>query len=302
MKNTLVLGMMDGVHLGHQALLLKAKEIQRQYGAKTYVVSLKQHPAAVFGKTVELLTTNEEKQALISKILPAKLELIDFSPAFATLSPKDYIEWLHKTYQPSFIVIGNNHTFGKNAAGTPKDLIEHSAQYGYKVFVVPPVAVSTQHVSSTAIRQYIKSGDIQRANELLGYNYTLSGEVVKGEEIGRTLGFPTANIQIDAQKLLPQKGVYATVAKVDGKTYPAMTNIGTRPTVSNAEQTTIETHILNFDGQLYGKVLKIQFLKKVRDEIKFTTREELENQLYQDSLVVSAYIDNIKKGKEIKFI
>lgn len=294
MKRILILGTFDGVHRGHKALLKKGEELQNELFAVPTVITFSPHPAQVLGRKVNLLTLPAERKKLLEE-QGACVEQILFDEVFAAMSAEQYIDFLCRNYDPAAIIVGANHTFGAKGSGTPKLIVSLAAKYGYRVFVEPSVIYEQQPISSTRIREALQAGHITRANEMLGYCYGISGIIESGQAIGRTIGFPTANLAMNLQKALPGQGVYVTIAVSEGKKYCAITNIGVRPTVTQHGEQTIESFLLNFDGELYAKEISLRFLHWLRPEKKFANMKALSMQLAQDAAIARAYVSSLKE-------
>ncbi|MBR6765918.1 MAG: bifunctional riboflavin kinase/FAD synthetase [Clostridia bacterium] len=282
--SVLVLGTFDGVHIAHAELLKQAKKT----GEKIIVCTF----SSPFSEK-EILSTPDEKVALLKQLGANEVFLQDFS-LVKELSPEEYVKMLAEKFHPKFTVCGVDHRFGKNAMGNHMTLCFLGKKYGFTPILVPPVSLNGSAVSSTLIRHYLKEGNVEEANLLLNRYYSVKGTVVEGKRIGSTIDFPTANVKTD--KLLPQNGVYATLVRVKGRLLKGMTNIGTNPTVNQGDNIFVETHILGFNGDIYGSEIEIFFLKKVRDDIKFPSLEALKEQLSQDALLINAYIDTVKQA------
>lgn len=283
--SVLVLGTFDGVHLGHRQLIKEAKKT----GKKVIVCAF----STPFSKANVL--TDALKKEEILKSLGADQVYIQEPENVKELSAEEYIKILVEKFKPKFVVAGFDHRFGKNAQGNLMTLTFLGKKYGFSLIAVPPVKYDGVIVSSSNIRSLLLHGEIEKANLLLDRYYSLKGTVVKGKQIGSDLGFPTANIDCSDNLLIPAPGVYATFVKLNDKLYKGMTSIGFNETVSQNNSLTIETHILGFDGDIYDKSIEILFLKKIRDNKKFESLNELKNQLSDDALLINAYIDTIKK-------
>ncbi len=280
-------GMFDGVHLGHQALIARTITNARQLGIPSVVVTYHPHPRIVLKKSValELLTTQNERLKRFEVMGVDAVVILEFTPALATLTAEEFLtKILIKTLKMSMFIVGYDHRFGKDRDQSYADYKHICSGYGVKTERVEAYYESAHLVSSSVIRDSLRSGEIVKANAMLGYEYMLSGTVVKGVQIGRTIGFPTANVQPDDDfKLIPLQGVYACWAEYEGLRYPAMMNIGYRPTLNNdREKMTIEVHILNFEGDLYGSKLTVHIASKIRNEMAFRGLEELKMQLKKD--------------------
>ncbi len=279
--SVLILGTFDGVHTAHRQLITEAKKTGKRIIACTF--------SSPFSGQ-RLLTTLNEKTDLLEKHGVQEVFVQNFKD-IKDLEAEEYIRLLCEKFKPSYIVTGFNHRFGKNARGNPALLSVLGRKYSFIPITVPPVKENDVIVSSTYIRSLILEGKVDEAKRFLGRYYTVKGETVHGKHLGSTIDFPTINTRV-THKLIPQSGVYATLVKVFGKIYKGMTNIGTNPTVDGSELT-VETHILGFSGDLYGKETEIFFIKKVRDDKKFASLEDLKAQLSDDALLINAYLDTI---------
>lgn len=266
-RAALCLGYFDGVHIAHRSLFEKAKAKGR-WGVLLFDRNVKGIP---------LLTTQYEKVSLIERSGADFVIIAEFSENFKNRSPYEFAEFLKNTLKVSGVVAGYDYRFGKSASGDAKILKKLSCDLGFSAEIVEAECEDGEPVKSTKIREYIKNGEMTEANKLLGYNYIVSGRVEKGLGNGRKIGFPTANIGYDPEKLLPQDGVYH--GRVLGK--DAVINIGKNPTF-DAKRRTIEAHLIDYDGDIYGKMVEVSFLKKTRDDIKFATEEELKKQIEED--------------------
>lgn len=293
------IGIFDGIHLGHKILLNKLIEVSKKVNGETTIVTLWPHPRVYFNKTENfgLLTLMDEKIALLEKLEIDNLIIIEFNEKIANLSYDKFItDYLIKRIDPCYIIVGNNHHFGKNREGNIEKLQEFSKIYGFKLETVNISYLNNFKISSTTIRNLIINGDIKNANQLLGYEYFIKGIVVRGTGIGRKIGFPTANIKIDDFKLKPHTGVYAVNVIIDKKVYNGMMNIGYRPTIDEQKhELTFEVNIFDFDADIYEKEITVKFIDKLRDEQKFKTIDELISQLYKDKEKSFNLLKKIKK-------
>lgn len=294
-------GTFDGVHLGHHKILQRLQEVARQSGGPSVVITYWPHPRLVLAppashpdpKPLHLLNTLEERIEKLEGYGVDYLLIVPFTREFAEWTSEQYIrELLLNTVGASKLVIGYDHRFGKNREGSFEYLQQHAAEYGLEVEEIPREDVDAVGVSSTRIRRALEAGDVATAARYLGYDYPLTGTVGRGQQLGRTLGFPTANIQAEeALKLVPGSGVYAVMATAaDGRRYPAMLNIGVRPTVGGELAQTVEAHLLDFEGDLYGQPLTVQFVARLRDEQKFSGLDALKAQLAQDVEAARAHL------------
>ena len=277
----IALGMFDGVHLGHRALMSRLQEEAKLLHAIPAVYTFSNHPLEVLGGSVRLLSGIRERNMLLRSLGAEELESVPFTREMASLSPEAFVDLLSAKWDVRGLVVGYNYTCGDRGAGTPETLREIGKRRGFSVSVVEPVLLEGEPVSSTRIRDAVERGDITLANRLLKRRYTLSGTVVQNKRIGSRIGFPTANIDANPKRAIPADGVYATFASVDGGMYRAVTNIGTNPTV-NGEKLTIETHLIDFHADIYGQPLSILFRKRMRGELMFDSLDALKEQIRLD--------------------
>lgn len=279
-------GTFDGVHLGHQKILKRIREIARSIQGETVLITFWPHPRLVLhphNHQLRLLSTFEEKANLLRQFGIDHLVTIPFTQEFSQMSSKEFIQQiLIDRIHTRKLVIGYDHRFGKNREGSFEYLQQHSQEFGFELEEISREDVEEIGVSSTKIRKALESGDIRTANLYLSRPYELNGLVVKGQQIGRSIGFPTANIHVpNDYKLIPKDGVYAVQAKVEDKLYKAMLNIGNRPTVDGTKKT-VETHLFDFQGDLYNKLITVYFRDFIREEQKFDGLEALKKQLIED--------------------
>lgn len=277
------IGTFDGVHRGHQEILRNMVNRAKEIGGESVVVTFYPHPRQVLSHNsgIRFISTQEEKIAHLEALGIDNLIIIKFTKEFAAIPSEDFIkDYLVKNIQPAVLIIGYDHHFGKGRTGDFEMLYELGSQYHFKVEKIQEQDVDNVAVSSTKIRHYLENGDIKHANMLLGYEYSYIGKVVHGQQVGHKMGYPTANIEVAEEfQLIEKQGVYATFAEIDGRSYPAMTYIGKRPTLDDNRPQSIETHIISFDGTLYDKEIKIRFVDFVRDDKKFDNFEALKRQI-----------------------
>lgn len=276
------IGFFDGVHLGHRHLLRQVIEVAQAYNLTSMVVTFAQLPRKVVNHDscrYSLLTTKEEKLSLLKMVGISHCEVMDFTPELASLTAYEFMQLLRNKYHVHALLIGYDHRFGHNRSEGFEDYVNYGKELGIDVIQ----ATEFPAVSSSRIRELLLSGDLQEANKCLGYPYMLRGQVVSGFHVGQTLGFPTANLQVTAEKLIPANGVYAVMVDLDGKRYQGMLNIGTRPTLANGDERSIEVHIFDFHNDIYNKELRLSLIKRTRGEVKFDTKEQLTLQLQQDA-------------------
>lgn len=286
-KNAVVTsGTFDGVHLGHQKILTRIRQIARSIQGETVLITFWPHPRLVLypnEHNLRLLSTFEEKAKLLRQFGIDHLITIPFTQEFSQLSSEEFIrKVLIGAIETKKLVIGYDHRFGKNREGSFEYLQENSGEFGFDLEEISRQDVEEIAVSSTKIRKALESGDVKTAESCLGRPYELNGLVIKGQQIGRSIGFPTANIHIpNDYKLIPRDGVYAVEASVEGVLYKAMLNIGNRPTVDGTKKT-VEAHLFDFQGDLYNKLITVYFHEFLREERKFDSLEALKAQLGKD--------------------
>ncbi len=288
----LVLGMFDGVHRGHQALLMRGGELAQEMNFPLCVMSFEPHPLRVLApeKAPPLLNTLPEKARIMQSFGVDELCITTFDQARADQSPEDFMAEMVATYAPVVVVCGFNFTFGKGGKGTGKMLREYGKKHGFRTVIVPEVIVEGETVSSTRIRKVLAEGDIPMVNRLLGTGYTLSGKVENGKQLGRTMGFPTANVHIPKHKALPAFGVYdCWLETADGTYHPAVVNVGRHPTLPEGH-VTVEAHVLTDEPiDLYGQHVRLSFMRYQRAEIRFASKDELQTQITRDVEEARAY-------------
>jgi riboflavin kinase/FMN adenylyltransferase len=291
-KGVVTIGTFDGVHLGHCQIIAQLKEEAARIGGETIIITFHPHPRKVVASPssgFQLLNTIGEKISLFENNGIDHLVIVPFTEAFSMLSAEDYIQqFLIGRFHPHTVIIGYDHRFGQGRKGDYKLLEKFSETLGYKLLEISPHVINSNTVSSTLIRKALSRGDISAANELLGYEYFITGKVVEGNKLGRTLGYPTANIEISyPEKLVPANGIYA-VKLIDEEAperlLKGMMSIGIRPTVDDSGIRTIEVNIFDFDRNIYGHTLKVSFVAYLREEKKFNGLEALKEQMAQDKL------------------
>lgn len=295
-KNTAVtLGKFDGIHLGHQFLMNQAISYKKQ-GLTAVVFSFLMHPGSFFSdKEFQLIYTEEEKVAKLSRMGIDVLISYPFTEKTKSMEPEDFIkEVLVERLDVKVIVVGDDFRFGSRRRGDVELLKRYEDTYGYKVIACEKKKWNNEIISSTTIRKALKEGDLDTVNSMLGQPYFIRGEVVHGRQLGRTLGFPTTNIKPSSAKLLPPCGVYATKTLINGKLHLGVTNVGYKPTVGADEYIGIETYLLDYDKDLYGDMVGVEFYSYLRPELTFDSVEDLINKMKEDVIVAQNYF----KGKE----
>ncbi len=296
--NNLVVGLgnFDGVHIGHQKLISELVSLAKEIGGTPAVFTFNPHPLEVLspGACPPQLLSQESKQKLIAKLGVEVLLQVPFDLKLAGMAPEDFIKTvLYEGLGARGVVVGYNYTFGHHGYGTPALLEKLSSNYGFQVRIIPQVVDEGQAVSSTLIRNLIATGDVVRAARLLGYFPFTEGQVVVGDRRGSdALGFPTANLEIGRNTLVPANGVYSVRVFADGDVYQGVANIGTKPTF-HGKKRNVEVHILDFYQDLYGKWIKISFTRRLRGEKRFATPTELVEQIKRDILEAKALWSNV---------
>lgn len=281
---SLALGFFDGVHLGHQAVIKCAVDYAKDSKCESAIVTFREHPFCYFKKaSPKYILTLEDKYKAIEKLGVDYVIELDFG-SVCNMTPIQYLgDVLVKYFSPRAISTGFNHKFGVDKSGDVRFLSDCQEKFDYLYFATPPQSIYGDVISSTAIRQFIKSGSVFMANTMLGRKFSVSGTVVKGKELGATIGYPTANIIYPLDIIEPPQGVYETeVFLPDGKKYRGLSNFGISPTVSNSGICSLETYVLNYRGNLYDKDIKVCFKRFIRPEIKFSNIDELKTQIDLD--------------------
>lgn len=287
----LSLGMFDGVHLGHQSIINALHEVSSEKGLESAILTFWPHPRLVFNpnEDLKLLNTLEEKSQLLSSFGIENLFLKEFDEEFRNLSGEEFVrQILVDKLNVKHLIVGYDHVFGKNRSGNFELLEKLAPELGFEVVQMEAVNIHNKNISSTKVRNALLEGHIKEANEMLGYHYPVSGTVTDGKKLGRTIGYPTANIEVNRLKLLPKKGAYITDVFIDGEQYRGMLSIGTNPTV-NGEKLTTEVYILDFDRDIYGKEITVAFRDFLHEEIKFESIEKLIERLDEDKRLTEEF-------------
>jgi riboflavin kinase/FMN adenylyltransferase len=286
------LGNFDGLHIGHMALINTLISECRLNDLHSVVYTFTKHPEALLRKTLinKIITTNEQKTKILSSTMLDTLCYKEFDEAFSRLSPSDFIkDILVDTLKIRLAVVGFNYRFGYMGKGDLDFLRKSGEKYGFRVIVIPPVKVKAEIVSSSLIREYIKKGKMERVFQLLGRHFSLCGTVIAGRRVGRTLGFPTANIMAHPEMVVPANGVYITKTKYGDKWLNSITNVGMAPTLRDGGAFSIETHMLDYNEDIYGKDIEVCFIHKLRDEKKYENKEALKKQVDEDIKKTKSY-------------
>ena len=292
----LTIGTFDGVHLGHQKVLERLTKEAKNNNLKSTVLTFFPHPRTVLNpnKPLKLINSVNERTDLLSKSKIDNLIIHPFDKSFSELDPEKYVlEILVKKLKAKIILIGYDHKFGKNRTADINDLKVYGEKYGFKVIEIKAEEISNIAISSTKIRKAISEGDISTAKEYLGYDVSLSGKIVHGKSIGRTIGFPTANVEVnEGYKLLPKNGVYLIQSIINKKQVFGMMNIGVKPTLIESSKT-IEINFFDFEGNLYDKNIRVDIKQFIRDEVRFESLELLKSQIQKDKINCNSIIDII---------
>ena len=296
---SVTVGKFDGIHRGHEYLAKKIVADAKEHHRKSVVVTFDKSPRYTFGsdeeKKLKNLITNDERAMILNHIGVDYLVELPFTKDIISMEPKAFLEFLIEKIHMKYITCGPDFTFGCQGRGNALLLKEYESLFGYQSEVVEKLKDFTRDISSTFIREEIIAGNMEKANCLLGYQYFVYGEIVHGNHIGRKMKMPTINILPTSDKLLPPNGVYVSKVIIDKTSYTGVTNIGLKPTIEEEEKRMgVETHILDFEGDVYGKVAKVEFLKFVRPERKFSSLDELANQIADDTKTAKEYFEMLQ--------
>ena len=290
-ETAVALGSFDGVHLGHQELIRRTAELAKGLGIATAVFTFSNHPRDLIPgseKTKNILY-REDKERIMEELGVEYLFDVPFTEEIMHMSPESYVrELLVEKLNAKALSCGFNHRFGHRAEGNPELLKALGDELGYEAYVMEPYMVGDTLVSSTLIRGLIGKGEVSDCLKYMGRYYAISGEVVVGNRLGKSLGFPTSNLIIDEGMVSPPNGVYITYCTYNGVRYPSITNVGVKPTVGAFEKN-VETHIFDFDRELYGKEIMVEFVTKMREEVKFDSLEALKTQIVKDCEAAKEY-------------
>ena len=282
-ETLLTIGVFDGVHAGHRYLLEKLRQRAAEKNLLSGVVTFNPHPQSVLHPHNQLpwLSNLEDRVRTFQELGINIVAVLTFTPKVAQLSAREFMSLLKKHLKMRGVMVGPDFVLGRGREGNVDLLRTLGHEMKFSVEVIPPYTINGEVVSSTLIRQVLAQSDMRRVESLMGRYFYLRGKVITSDKRGRVLGFPTANLDIKPQQALPGNGIYATITLVDGKQFPSATNIGTRPTFGEGEKM-VETHLLNFKGDLYGKEITVEFVQKLRDEQRFASAEELKAQIGKD--------------------
>jgi riboflavin kinase/FMN adenylyltransferase len=290
-ETLLTIGVFDGVHAGHRYLLKKLQQRAVEKNLLSGIVTFSPHPQSVLHPYNQLpwLSSLEDRVGAFRELGVNIVAVLTFTTKLAQLSAQEFISLVKKHLKMRGIIVGHDFALGQGREGNINLLRALGRKMEFNVEVIPPFTINGEVVSSTLIRRALAQGDMRRVENLMGRYFYLGGKVITSDKRGRVLGFPTANLDIKPQQALPGNGIYATIAQVDGKQFSSATNIGIRPTFGEGEKT-VETHLLNYKGDLYGKDMRVEFVQKLRDEQRFTSSEELKAQIEKDVREVEAIL------------
>ena len=295
-KPVATVGVFDGVHRGHLEIISRLSHVAKDKKCESVIITFDPHPRLVLPHNAEvrLLQTLDEKLQRFELAGVDIVLVIPFDLAFAKITPHDFIKnVLVDQIKVSHVITGYDHFFGQNRQGDFDMLSKLGNEFGFTVDELPMVLVAEHTVSSSVVRRALLDGDVRLAATMLGYAYEMSGQVVAGNKIGRNIGFPTANMNLNnSHKLVPGQGVYATLVKISGSVYKAMTNIGYRPTI-DADRLTIEANIFDFEKDIYDKEITLSFVERIRDEKRFASLGDLQLQLASDKIVAGKMLESI---------
>lgn len=280
---SVILGFFDGIHQGHKAVITTGVNYAKNNGLKSALVTFKDAPVVFLNnKKPEYIVTKSDKIKMIENLGVDFLYILDFDENFSKLSASQYLKILVDNLHPKAIVSGYNHYFGYNKSGNTDYLRLMQKEYGFEFVEVEPIKIKDGVISSSKIREALLAGNIKLANYMLGYRFYVENKVIEGQQIARTLGFNTANLMFPADVIQIPNGVYAVEVNIDGKNYIGIANYGSKPTITDDEKKLLEVHIMNFEKNIYGKVIRVSFLDKIRDEKKFNSLIELKEQITKD--------------------
>ncbi len=297
-KSVVTVGTFDGVHIGHQQIISELNRIKEDKGLRSILITFDPHPQIVLknrSKDVRLLSSTEEKLELLKKYPLDIVYVIEFNKQFSSTPAEKFFEdYIINGIGICDLVIGYDHMFGKNREGSIETVHALSRKHNFGMHKVPEFKISDKNISSTEIRALLDAGDVNAAKFFLGRYYEVEGVIVKGKQLGKTLGYPTANIEInDENKQIPKNGIYAVEVLLNDKIYTGMMSIGFNPTVSDFGKIFLEVNIFNFNKDIYGEKIKIKFVEYIRDEVKFDSLDELKNKLHEDKQKTLNIFSNI---------
>lgn len=289
--SVVTIGNFDGLHIGHKKIIDKVVELSKKYNFEPVLFTFNNHPLKYFGTDIELIMPEEKKIDAIFKAGIRHIISVDFTENIANMNPELFVrEILVKKLNAKYVVVGYDYRFGRKRKGDFELLKMLSLKYGFNAIKIDKVEIENITVSSSNIRKLIKEGDIPLANKMLGREFEIEGLVKGGDNLGRLIGYPTANIEY-GNFIVPKYGVYITKTVVDGIEYPSVTNVGVRPTIKEKDELRVETYILDFDKDIYNKIVSIKFLLYLRGELKFDTFEDLKRKIDEDVKIAREYFN-----------
>jgi riboflavin kinase/FMN adenylyltransferase len=289
--SVVTIGNFDGLHIGHKKIIDKVVELSKKYSFEPVLFTFNNHPLKFFGTNVELIMPEEKKIDAIFKSGIRHIISVDFTENIANMNPELFVrEILVKKLNAKYVVVGYDYRFGRKRKGDFELLKMLSLKYGFSAIKIDKVEIENTTVSSSNIRKLIKEGNISLANKMLGREFEIEGLVKGGDNLGRLIGYPTANIEY-GNFIVPKYGVYITKTVIDGIEYPSVTNVGVRPTIKEKDELRIETYILDFDKDIYSKIVSIKFLFYLRGELKFDTFEDLKRKIDEDVKIAKEYFN-----------
>lgn len=301
---TITIGSFDGVHLGHQRIIHSLVKQARQNSSAAVVVTFFPHPAKVLRQIEEpfYLNTPDEKINLLQELGVDTVHTIEFTPEFAKTPAEKFIRELFDQLKFSCLMVGHGFKLGANREGDLNLLKQLGNELGYSVTALAPIKSENDVISSSRIRKLLNAGEIKQANNMLGRCYELKGEIVHGDGRGKHIGIPTANLSIWNEKIIPSSGVYTSLAKIDEEEHASVVNIGHRPTFyNNGSAQTIEVHLINFIQEIYGQTMRLKFIERIRSEIKFSSAEELMQQIHEDIRQSKEILSHASASKDLSF-
>lgn len=280
---SIAMGLFDGMHKGHKKVIKNAVKYAHKNNLQSAVITFRNSPKSVItnDKSVYIMTISEKINFLRSLGVDY-MYLIDFTDDLSKMSGEDYLNMINKKFNPRMITMGYNHTFGYNNSGNGELLIEKSKDYGYEYEIVKPVKVRKNVISSSTIKDFLCTGNFKAAKDMLGYDFYIKGNVILGNQLGRKIGYKTANLYYPQHIVNIPAGVYKTIVHVDGIDHKGIANFGIKPTVGLNSIKLLEVHILDFDENIYGQSIKVSFIDRIRDEKKFNSLDELKQQIERD--------------------
>lgn len=295
--SVITLGKFDGLHRGHELLMEKLKEISEKNQYNSIVFTFDIPPSSTLDVINQrVITTNEEKHYIFEQTGIDYLFECPFTKEIMCMEPEEFIAWMVRRFNVKCIIVGTDFRFGHNRAGNHEILEKYSDKYNYEVVVINKKQYEGRDISSTYIREELEAGNVKLANYLLGYEFFLNGEIIHGKKIGRTIGIPTINMSIPSEKIIPPFGVYITKVVIDGKEYTGVSNIGKKPTIEGDNPVGLETFILDFNEDVYGKHVCVKFVDFIRSERKFDSIDSLKEQMNNDIAYASKYYKNVTKN------